>query len=127
MFKKNKNQNSANYHHMYSLCDKHMNQYVLVETVDGQYIDGIVTGVDGDYVYLAIPLTEEEQKVQGNQESSQPNYFEPPNPQARQYGGYGYPYSYGTPYSYGYSPPARFRRLILPLAALVAISALPWY
>ncbi|QHE51442.1 hypothetical protein [Pontibacillus sp. HMF3514] len=131
MKKGRKNQNT-NYHHMYSLCNKHMNQYVLAQTVDGQNIDGIVTGVDGDYLYLAVPLTDEERKQQEQQQSQTRDTDE------RQYG-YGYApggyggygayggYGYGAPYGYGYAPPNRFRRLILPLAALVAISALPWY
>ncbi|WP_242705636.1 hypothetical protein [Pontibacillus sp. ALD_SL1] len=123
MKKRSKKNPSTNYHHMYSLCNQHMNQYVLAELVDGQNIDGIVTGVDGDYVYLAIPLSGSDTLEDGSpQPVSEPNQ--------RQYG-YGPPYAggYGTgaPYGYGYTPPPRFRRLILPLAALVAISALPWY
>jgi len=122
MKKWRKNQN-PNYQHMYSLCKQHMNQYVLAQTVDGQNIDGIVTGVDGEYLYLAVPLTDEERKHQELHQSQTRDTDE------RQYG-YGYApggYGYGAPYGYGYAPPGRFRRLILPLAALVAISALPWY
>lgn len=132
--KKGKKHQQTNYHHIYSLCNQHMNQYVLAQTVDGQNIDGIITGVDGDYVYLAVPLTDEERKQleqekQHNQiDERQYGYGYAPGGYAG-YGGYGAygGYGYGAPYGYGYAPPNRFRRLILPLAALVAISALPWY
>ncbi|MBP1969028.1 hypothetical protein J2Z83_001131 [Virgibacillus natechei] len=113
------------YHHIYELCKSHMHSYVLVETVDGSKIDGIVTGLDDEYVYIAVPL--------GGSEATQPN---PHQHMDRQSGyGYGYP-GYGSP-GYGYPgygppgygayPPRRFQRLILPLAALTALSVLPWY
>lgn len=124
MKKRSKKNPSTNYHHMYSLCNQHMNQYVLAELVDGQNIDGIVTGVDGDYVYLAVPLTGNEQQERDG--SPQPMT----DRDQRQYGyasPYGGGYGTGAPYGYGYTPPPRFSRLILPLAGLVAISALPWY
>ncbi|MRH43373.1 hypothetical protein GH741_11855 [Aquibacillus halophilus] len=103
-----------NTHHMYDLCKKHMHSYVLAETVDGNKVDGIITGVDEEYVYMAVP-----NHVQRSDERFAPGFG---------YGfpGYGYPgYGYGYP---GYVPPAgRFRRLVLPLTALTALSLLPWY
>ncbi len=102
-----------------------MHSYVLAEMVDGTKVDGIVTGLDDEYVYLALPLEQHEQHTQPNM----PNYHE------RQFGygyqGYGYPGGYGPGYGAGYGPgygrPRRFRRLVLPLAALTALSILPWY
>ncbi|GGJ95383.1 hypothetical protein GCM10007063_17350 [Lentibacillus kapialis] len=116
---------SYNHQHMYELCKQHMHSYVLAEMNDGSQIDGIITGLDEKYVYMAIPLSH------GN------NHM--PGCHQRQFGyggfGYGYPgygysnYGYGYPgYGYGgYGRPKRFNRLVLPLAALTALSVLPWY
>ncbi|GAB3059971.1 hypothetical protein [Virgibacillus ainsalahensis] len=108
-----------NYHHIYDLCKDHMHSYVFAEMVDGSTIDGIVTGLDDEYVYFAIPI-----------EHNQPTYGEHPYSNERQYGygppGYGYP-GYGPGPGYGHRPPRRFQRLVLPLAALTALSVLPWY
>jgi len=108
--------------HMYDLCKQHMHSYVLAETHDGSKIDGIVTGLDEEYVYMAVPvdLSEEQGTFMTDHQT-----FE------RQFGygypGYGYPgYGYGG-YGGGYGPRNRFRRLVLPLAALTALSILPWY
>lgn len=104
--------------HIYDLCKEHMHAYVLAEMQDGTKMDGIVTGIDDDHVYFAVPID------YGNQAGEDRNH-------QRQYGGYhGYPgYGYQGPgYGYGgYPPRQRFRRVILPLAALTAISLLPWY
>ncbi|HLR65810.1 hypothetical protein [Virgibacillus alimentarius] len=98
--------------HKYEMCKKHMHSYVLVETSDGSTLDGIITGLDDEYVYLAIPIE--------HGHSSVPSQHYPMH---RQFG-YGYP-GYGGYGHYGYRP--RFRRLVLPLAALTALSILPWY
>jgi uncharacterized membrane protein len=133
---------------MKTMCKHHMHRYVLVQTNDGRNYDGFVEHVDDQNVYLAIPIgrvdtgyREEEnrgEKVDGgtdrNDESDQringwyggyPGYG---------YGGYGYPgYGYGRPGfgygypGYGYGRRGRFQRLILPLAALTALSILPYY
>ncbi|WP_405196558.1 hypothetical protein [Virgibacillus necropolis] len=95
--------------HIYDLCKKHMHAYVLAETSDGKKHDGIITGLDDEYVYIAVP-------------NDQPNH-KPSRDEERQFG-YGYP---GYGYGYGYGRPRRFNRLILPLAALTALSILPWY
>lgn len=102
------------YQHIYDLCKKHMHAYVLAEMVDGSKLDGIITGLDDEYVYFAVPI---------DQNDHSPDY---PSPDYHRQ--FGYPgYGYGYPgYGYGY-PPRRFRRLILPLAALTALSVLPWY
>ncbi|HLR62862.1 MAG TPA: hypothetical protein VK097_10515 [Lentibacillus sp.] len=107
-----------NHQHMYELCKQHMHSYVLAEMNDGSQIDGIITGLDDECVYMAIPL---------GQDNQMPGYHH----DNRQFGfggfGYGYPgYGYSG-YGYGYGRPRRFRRLILPLAALTALSVLPWY
>lgn len=106
-----------NYNDIYELCKNHMHSYVLAEMVDGSTVDGIVTGLDNEYVYFAVPLDQ-------NQAMPSPDHH---HDHTRQFG-FGYPgYGYGG-YGYpGYGPPRRFRRLILPLAALTALSVLPWY
>lgn len=106
--------------HIYDLCEDHMHAYVLAEMVDGSKVDGIITGVDDENVYFAVPLDSEFDTSGQNREVNE-----------RQFGGwhgggYGGGYNPGYPgYGYGYRP--RFRRLILPLTALAAISLLPWY
>lgn len=102
------------YKHIYDLCKEHMHAYVLAEMADGSKIDGIVTGLDDEYVYFAVPL----EQNQISQDYPSPEY-------QRLFGYPGYGYGFGYP-GYGYPPP-RFRRLILPLAALTALSVLPWY
>ncbi|GGM24993.1 hypothetical protein GCM10011351_08360 [Paraliobacillus quinghaiensis] len=98
-------------HHMYEVCKNHMHSYVLLEVTDGSVIDGIIIDVDENNVHLAIP------NVSGMETNER---FVP-------YGGYPYgpvpPYGY---YPYPYGGPVRFRRLVLPLAALTALSVLPW-
>lgn len=95
---------------MYDMCQQHMHQYVVLETTDGATIDGIITDVDQQNVYLAIP------------NSNSTAYYD-----QRYYGYSGYPYGPQPPYG-SYPPyPGRFRRLVLPLAALTALSVLPWY
>lgn len=109
--------------HVYDLCKQHMHAYVLAETTDGTQFDGIITGLDDEYVYFAVPVDPySDAAYQGND-----------------YRKFGYGYGFGNPwygpgfypgYGFGYGfgrPPRRFTRLILPLAALAAISTLPWY
>ena len=112
---------------MYELCKKHMHAYVLVETNDGMVYDGIITGLDDEFVTMAVP-----------NDQNMPSTY-PMREEDRQFGypgygfgypGYGYGSSYGFPgygFGYGYGPPRRFRRLVLPLAALTALALLPWY
>lgn len=111
---------SNDYNNVYEECKNHMHSYVLVEMIDGAKVDGIITGVDEEYVYIAVPR-EEEQPMPVAHHQQHMN---------RQYGypGYGYGSGYGYP-GYGYGPGVRprFRRLVLPLAALTALSILPWY
>lgn len=102
-----------NYHHMYELCRQHIHSYVLAQINDGTKVDGIITGLDDENVYLAVPNF-----GHAREERILPYGYPVYGP------GIGYPgYGYG-PYPYRPSP---FRRLILPLTALTAISALPWY
>lgn len=112
---------------MYELCKKHMHSYVLVETEDGLKYDGIITGLDDEFVYLAVPNDQNFDMTYGMRGSERQFGF--PG-----YGYYGYPgYGFGSPYgypgySYGYGIPRnRFRRVVLPLAALTALSLLAWY
>ncbi|HEY0827434.1 MAG TPA: hypothetical protein VGE40_05030 [Bacilli bacterium] len=100
-----------------------MHRYVMVQMKDGSHYDGIVENVDDENLYLAVPVGEAE-----SMEARQyPGYG---------YGGYGVPlYGYTQPGLYGYQLPGyghgfprrRFRRSILPLAALLALTLLPYY
>ena len=123
-----------NYQHMYDLCKQHMHSYVLAETHDGSKIDGIITGVDDEYVYMAVPIESQTGHNHWESPSPSPNqYYDwnrygypgagyPAGPGFGGYGGYG-----GAGYGAGFGRPGRFRRLVLPLAALTALSLLPWY
>jgi hypothetical protein len=135
---------------MMAMCKHHMHRYVLVQTSDGRSYDGIVENVDDRNVYLAIPIgrvdmgyRETENTFENEEEQSERS---DENSEQRIFGGYGgygyggYPggfggYGYGRP-GYGYGYPGyhggygrrgRFQRLILPLAALTALSILPYY
>lgn len=121
-----------------ALCKKHIHRYILVQTKDGAMYDGIVESVDDSNVYLAIPVGTANVPAQfapnphmsasgcgcdGNRAIGYPGYYGPTYP--------GYGYGYGGPgYGYGHGVPGhgrRFQRLILPLAALTAISLLPYF
>lgn len=108
---------------IYDLCKQHMHAYVLAETVDGNQVDGIVTGLDHENVYFAVPIDSAEQIYNQYEEFDYRQFG-----YGYGYPGYGYPgYGYGYPgYGYGY-PRRRFQRLVLPLAAITALSLLPWY
>jgi hypothetical protein len=133
---------------MKTMCTHHMHRYVLVQTNDGRDYDGFVEHVDDQNVYLAVPIgrlgTEareehnRDQKGNGNNERNHDESDQRINGFYGGYPGFGYPgfgygrpgYSYGFPgYGYypGYGRRARFQRLILPLAALTALSVLPYY
>ncbi|MBO8156261.1 MAG: hypothetical protein H0Z32_07380 [Bacillaceae bacterium] len=89
----------------YTLCQRYMNQYVLLETVHGEKIDGIIVGVDTDNVYLDVPIKDQAQTLRDGQE------------RFWGWGPWGFPFS---PYGYGFS------RMILPLTLLAALS-LPYF
>lgn len=109
--------NNVNDHtHIYDMCEQHMHAYVLLQMKDGTETDGIITGIDHENVYVAVPTGGEAQREMRNDPSDE-----------RQFG-----YHYGGPpfgggyYGGGfYGRPRRFNRLIIPLAALAAISLLP--
>ena len=108
-------------HEALEVCKQHMHKYVLIHTADGMHYDGIVESIDEEYVYLAVPVGAAEQPQFTQQMVRGPVY----------YGGYpGVAPAYGYPGYYGYPPygyGGRFRRLALPLAALAAISLLPYF
>lgn len=118
------------YHHIYETCKQHMHAYVLAEMTDGSKVDGIVTGLDDEYVYLAVPIEAYEQEKQSpmHHHSQRSPYGYGPGfgygPGSGFPGGYGYPGGYGP---YSGTPPRRFSRLIIPLIGLTALSLLPWY
>ncbi|MFD1360177.1 hypothetical protein [Lentibacillus salinarum] len=119
-----------NHQHMYDLCKKHMHSYVLAEMNDGSQVDGIITGLDDEYVYMAVPIGQGDHMAGYDQH--QKNWHHRPF----DFGGFGYGfpgygYGYGGYGGYpgygGYGRPRRFNRFVLPLAALTALSTLPWY
>jgi hypothetical protein len=84
--------------HMYNQCKEYMNYHVLVETKDGKKFDAILMDVKKDKVEMLVPEMME-------------------------------PESYGQMEDRTYRQP-RFRRfggLLLPLAALTALSLVPYY
>lgn len=114
----------TNHKQIYDTCKNHMHAYVLIETADGQKYDGIITGLDDQHVYLAVPL-EDERGEERQFGSSYGGSYYGGSPGYGSYGGYG---GYGGSPYYGSSyPPRRFRRFVLPLTALAALSLLPWY
>ncbi|MEI3604909.1 hypothetical protein SPD48_04335 [Pseudogracilibacillus sp. SE30717A] len=106
------NQNIS-YEDIYEMCKQHMHSYVLVETTDGVKTDGIITGLDEENVYLAVPMSQNSPAAPGD-----------PNVNPNQFGRYPFP-GYGP--GFGFYPPRRFRRLVIPLTFLAALSLLPWY
>lgn len=112
----------TNHKQIYDTCKNHMHAYVLIETTDGKKYDGIITGLDDQHVYLAVPLGDE----RGEERKIGSSYGGPYYGGSPGYGGsYGGPF--GGSYHGGYYPPRRFGRFVLPLTALAALSLLPWY
>lgn len=115
---------------IYDICKEHMHAYVLAEMTDGTQVDGIITGLDENHVYFAVPMGcsdghDGQERQFGGYGYGYPGYggyggFDP----GYGYGGYG---GFDPGFGYGAYPGQRFRRLVLPLAAIAAISLLPWY
>lgn len=92
-------------------CEHHMNRYVLAQTHDGWCCDGFIEYMDDEVLCLAVPCGTNERDERA---------FLP-------YPAFGYP-PYGYPiYPYPYFPRRRFVRRVFPLAALLALSLLPFY
>lgn len=117
-------------HHMHSLCQQYLHQNVMIQTNDNQSYQGMIEGVDDDYVYLVVPMDDmsggmhyrsEDQRFIGG-----PGVGFGGVPGGWYGPGYGW---YGPGYGYwGYPRPRPgFRRLVLPLAALTAVSLLPFF
>jgi small nuclear ribonucleoprotein (snRNP)-like protein len=118
-------------HHMNNLCKQHLHKQVKAYTMDGECYEGYVEHVDDVNVYLIVEVDVE--RTEGNENEDRNDQHEADEERGFGYGGYGYPgYGYGYP-GYGYGYPGYyghgygyggFKRLILPLAALTAISLL---
>lgn len=123
--------------HIYDLCEQHMHAYVLLEMKDGMEADGIITGIDHENVYMAVPIGEEFQQEMRSESDDNRQFGHHQGGYGGGYGGYGGHGGYGGYGGYGghggygnqyhYGRPRRFNRLIIPLAALAAVSLLPWY
>ena len=96
--------------HIYDLCKQHMHQHVLLQTTVGEQIAGVITNLDDENVYLTVPARSDD-------------YYD----ESRQYSPYGGGPQY-PPYGPGPQPGPRPgpNQLIIPLAALTAISLLPF-
>ncbi|WP_280768659.1 hypothetical protein [Salipaludibacillus daqingensis] len=122
-----------NTHDMKNHCEQHLHKYVLVTTKDQQQFDAIVESVDDEYVSFAVPIGGKnygEMMMNNLPNDGGFSYGYGGGMEERQYyPGYGYPYyPQYPPYPlYPYYPPQRFQRLVLPLAALVALSTLPYF
>ena len=129
--------------HIYDLCKQHMHQHVLLQTTAGEQIAGVITNLDDENVYLTVPTRSDDsydETRQYNPYGGRPQYpprprppygpgyppYSPgPGPGPRPpYGGYP-PYYPSNPYP-PYGPGPRPNQLIIPLAALTAISLLPF-
>ncbi|MNI59671.1 hypothetical protein D3C73_1148440 [compost metagenome] len=42
-------------HHLHNVCREHMNQFVRVQTLDGQVFTGRIVGCDRGLFYLRVP------------------------------------------------------------------------
>ncbi|MDR6880089.1 hypothetical protein [Bacillus sp. 3255] len=99
-----------NHPEKHEICINHMHRYVSVTMDNGAMYDGIVEHVDGDHLYLAVPI--------GGAEPEQMRAFVP----------FGSPFPfYGFPYPGYVFGRRRFARQVLPLAGLLALSLLPYY
>ncbi|WP_027088279.1 hypothetical protein [Cohnella panacarvi] len=81
-------------------CLSYMHRYVEVQAADGYCYDGIVEHVDDQWLCLAVPGAVDQMR------GFFPGPFYPPFAPFR---------------------PRRFNRLVLPLAALTALTLLPYY
>lgn len=105
------------YSEAYLLCKQHEHRYVGIHMEDGTFHDGIVEMVDEESLYLAVPAGYADQE---EYRAFAPGFGYP-------FGGFSYPFPYPYPYPYPFFPRRRFVRQVLPLAALLAISLLPYY
>lgn len=106
----------AHSHNLRDICRKHLHHYVQIQTSDGNHYEGYIEHLDYEHIHLVTSAGE-----QTGQRASYPVAIEQGNSDSRQfypgfYPGFGYPYPY----------PGGFRRFILPLAALTALSVLPF-
>ncbi len=105
-------------------CKKHLHKHVNCQMMDGNVYEGYLEHVDKQNIYLIVEVsytqqpnpTQQHNSLKGKQNDSSYTM----NQQRQYYGyGYGYPYPYPRP---GFG----FRRLILPLAFLTALSLVPY-
>ncbi|RSL29489.1 hypothetical protein D7Z54_30930 [Salibacterium salarium] len=140
--------------HMHNLCKQHVGHLVMVQMSNNEQLQGFIEDVDENNVYMMVPENANNHNnnnnngmVQGAQANNMMAQGQQQNNNKcgchsgmgnRQffgggYGGYGGYDGYGGYGSYGgypgggyggYGPRPRYRRLILPLTALAAISTL---
>jgi hypothetical protein len=124
-----------------------MNKYVRLHMQDGAVYDGIIEKVDGEHVYIASPVMEEEEAMRapypgigGGVGPGGPGFGGPgpwgPGPRPGPWGpgpwgpgpwGPGPWVGPGPWFGPGFWPYPRFRRYGLPLAGLAALSLFPYW
>lgn len=97
-------------------CHQYVNQPVHLQVNMQHGYSGIIEHVDDEHVYLMVPVNENGEYM----DLAQLMQAEHPNTMMRQFPYYPFPY---YPY-YGFPRPFGWNRLILPLAALTALSVL---
>ncbi|ALS27291.1 hypothetical protein IJ21_18900 [Paenibacillus sp. 32O-W] len=112
-------------------CHEYRHRYVLLRTKDGWCIDGIIESVDDQFVRLAVPTGGGYVAVHGNdgRDVYGPDVYDGAGygPDYRAYVPY---WGWGSPYGlypYPYYPRGRFYPVVFPLAALLALSLLPFF
>lgn len=119
---------------MFDLCKNHMNKFVQLTTNDNSTFAGIITGLDEDYVHLAVPNWGQSWSQGGSQGWGQEmvSYCH----HCRAYhgmhgGGFHGGGSHGGGHHgggfHGGGFPRPFFPFSVPLATLVALSLIPWY
>ncbi len=101
---------------MMSLCQRYTNYPVNVSLTNGEEFESVIEYVDQENVYVLYPVDQNEYPMQITQLEGFHSANEPHR--------YGYGYGYPPPYAYGGFRPYGWRRWVLPLTALAAISLL---
>ncbi|GAA0364445.1 hypothetical protein [Bacillus horti] len=116
-------------HDLKQVCITYVHHYVRIKIHDGKTYEGMIEHVDDQNVHMIAP--DMNPRVSQDFEMSNITQVNDSGQYERQfYPGY-YPYGYGPygyGYGYGYGPfyPG-YRRFVLPLAALSALTLLPFF
>ncbi|MDQ0299880.1 hypothetical protein J2S78_002300 [Salibacterium salarium] len=115
---------------MHHLCKQHIGHLVTVQMNNNEQLQGFIEDVDDNNVYMMVPENSNNNNNNGMVQGAQMNNMltkgcgcQSGMNNRQFFGGYG---GYGGYPGGGYypRPRPRYRRLVLPLAALVALSTL---